>query len=183
MPSQPTPAFLAYVATNVRTRRSALGLSQKALADASDVSLRMIGAIESGSTSVSTATLDRIGVALDATLADLVSDPSQPPAAQIDRLGWVGDRGGQGVLVSSIPARREIETWDWRLEPGDRYDAGADPVGWRVMLIVVEGQLTLELEGEKREILPGAHLFESTRSHAFANASDRPVRFFRHTIC
>jgi transcriptional regulator with XRE-family HTH domain len=100
------------VAENVRRHRVRAGLSQKALAEASGVSLRMIGAIERGATSVSTATLDRIGLALHATLTDLVRDPhSVAMNDAINRVGWEGSRGGKGVLLSSVGARREVETW------------------------------------------------------------------------
>ena len=79
MPSQADRDFLTHVAINVvRSRRQTAGLSQKALAEASGISQRMIGAIEAGATAVSTATLDRIGIVFDATLADLVADPSVP---------------------------------------------------------------------------------------------------------
>ena len=181
MPSQAAPSFLTHVATNVRARRIAAGLSQKGLADASGVSLRMVGGIENGSTSVSTATLDRIGVALDATLSDLVADPSAARSARIDRVGWTGDKGGNGVLRWSIDARREVELWEWRLEPGERYQAGADPGGWHVMLFVVEGRLTLELERETIEVEAGSHVFDSAQTHAFMNAGREPLRFFRCT--
>jgi len=181
LPSQVTASFLTHVATNVRTRRIAAGLSQKALADMSGVSLRMVGGIENGSTSVSTATLDRIGVALDATLSDLVADPSALRSARIDRVGWIGDRGGEGVLRWSVDARREVEIWEWRLEPGERYQAGADPVGWHVMLFVVEGRLTLELEQGTVEVAAASHVFDSARAHAFSNQGREPVRFFRCT--
>ncbi|MDG2527338.1 helix-turn-helix domain-containing protein [Caulobacter endophyticus] len=183
MPSQPTPAFLAHVAANVRARRLAAGLSQTALSKASGVSLRMIGAIEGGSTSVSTATLDRIGLALDATLVDLVQDPALPRSTVVNRLGWRGEHGGEGVLMSSIEARREVETWSWTLQPGERYEAGADPAGWHVQLFVVEGRLTLELADGPVEISADAYLFDSAQPHAFGNRGDRLVRFFRTTIC
>ena len=181
MPSQVTPSFLAHVAANIRARRTAAGLSQKGLAEASGVSLRMLGGIENGATSVSTATLDRIGVALNATLADLVTDPSAPRSARIDRVGWTGDKGGEGTLCWSIDARREVELWEWRLEPGDRYQAGADPAGWHVMLFVVEGVLTLELEAEMIELTATSHVFDSAQVHAFANQGLGKVRFFRCT--
>jgi transcriptional regulator with XRE-family HTH domain len=158
-----------------------MGMSQKALADTSGVSLRMVGGIENGSTSVSTATLDRIGIALAATLADLVTDPSAKPSAQIDRVGWVGENGGEGVLRWSLNVRREVELWEWRLEPGERYQAAADPVGWRVMLFVVEGRLTLELEAGTMEVSAASHVFDSAHTHAFVNLGKEPVRFFRCT--
>jgi transcriptional regulator with XRE-family HTH domain len=181
LPSQVVPAFLTHVAANVRRLRIAAGLSQKGLASASGVSLRMVGGIENGATSVSTATLDRIGVVLDATLSDLVADPSAPRSARIDRVGWTGDSGGEGVLRWSIDTRREVELWEWRLEPGERYQAGADPAGWHVMLFVVEGRLTLELAAETIELAAASHVFDSAQVHAFANLGEEPVRFFRCT--
>ena len=181
MPSQVIPSFLTHVAANVRTRRIAAGLSQKGLADASGVSLRMVGGIENGATSVSTATLDRIGIALDATLADLVTDPSAPHSARIDRVGWNGDKGGEGILRWSIDTRREVELWEWRLEPGERYQAGADPAGWHVMLFVVTGQLTLELGADMIELKAASHVFDSAQTYAFSNLGQEPVRFFRCT--
>lgn len=181
MPSQAAPAFLTHVAANVRARRAEAGLSQKQLAQASGVSLRMIGGIEAGSTSVSTATLDRIGMVLDATLADLVADPAVRRDPVVDRLGWTGENGGQGVLRWSLDARREVEAWEWRLEPGERYQAGADPEGWHVMVFVVEGRLTLELESGPVEVERNGWLFDSAQAHAFANRGSEPVRFFRCT--
>jgi len=181
LPSQVAPSFLTHVASNVRARRTAAGLSQKALAEASGVSLRMVGGIENGATSVSTATLDRIGIALDATLADLVADPSALRGARIDRVGWSGDKGGEGILRWSIDARREVELWEWRLEPSERYQAAADPVGWHVMIFVVQGRLTVELETGMIEVSAGCHVFDSAQTHAFSNRGKEAVRFFRCT--
>lgn len=182
MPTPATPSFLLHVATNVRARRTAAGLSQRALATAAGVSLRMVGGIESGSTSVSTATLDRIGMALNATLSDLVSDPQGARSQTLNRVGWIGDKGGEGVLRASVEARREVELWEWRLEPGERYQAQPDPAGWHVMLFVQAGTLTLELETGPIDIPSGHHLFSSDQPHAFQNRGKAPVRFFRCTI-
>lgn len=155
------------------------------MAEASGVSLRMIGAVESGSTSLSTATLDRIAVALDLTLSDLVAAPLNRKNVAIDRVGWEGDRGGVGVLRWSVDAKREVETWEWTLEPGDRYEAAADPDGWHVMLFVLDGQLTLEIDGidgGRVELSNTAHLFNSSKAHVFTNTGTSVVRFFRSTI-
>jgi transcriptional regulator with XRE-family HTH domain len=182
LPSQATPSFLTHVATNVREGRRRAKLSQKALAEASGVSIRMIGAVESGSTSLSTATLDRIAVALDLTLSDLVAAPLNRKSVVIDRLGWESDRGGVGVLRWSVDAKREVETWEWTLEPGDRYEAAADPEGWHVMLFVLDGQLTLEIDGKSIELSNTAHLLDSSKPHAFTNTGASAVRFFRSTV-
>ena len=164
-------------------RRQAIGLSQKALADASGVSLRMIGAIERGSTSVSTSTLDRLGIALGASLADLVREAGQTARLTVDRLGWTGEKGGRGTLLSSIPARKETETWEWLLQPGDTYSAGADPAGWYVQVIVVEGTLTLKIGDKERQLSNQAWVFQSDATHAFMNQTRARVRFFRITVC
>ena len=181
MPSQADRAFLAHVAINVRQRRLAAGLSQKALAEAAGVSQRMIGAIEAGATSVSTATLDRIGIVFDATLAELVTDPATPGSTIVNRLGWTGEKGGRGTLRWSLDARREVDAWEWRLEPGDRYHASADPAGWHVMIFVVEGTLTVELPDRREEITADGYLLDNGKDHAFANTGSNPVRFFRCT--
>lgn len=182
LPSQSIPEFLAHVAHNVRVRRLAAGLSQRALAEAADMSLRMVGAIENGASSVSTSTLDRLGIALGASLAELVADPRSPLTRQSRRLGWKGKHGGTGTLLSSVRAVREVETWEWRLKPGESYRAGADPQGWQVQLVVVTGVLTLLLDGEERRLSVGAHLFASDRVHAFVNRGKRAALFFRMTI-
>lgn len=183
MPSQSAPAFLTHVAHNVRSLRTAAGLSQKALAEASGVSLRMIGGIENGATSVSTSTLDRIGTVLGASLSDLVADPVAERSVQINRLGWQGKRGGRGVLLTSVAARREVETWEWILAPGERYEAGADPKGWHVQVIVVEGCLSLRLADGEHRLTAEAFVFDSAQAHAFANREETRLRFFRITSC
>lgn len=183
MPSRVAPSFLSHVASNVRNYRSAAGLSQKALADASGVSQRMIGGIERGATNVSTGVLDRIGLVLNATLADLVRDPACAPMIAINRLGWEGRQGGKGVLLTSVGASREVETWEWVLPPGECYQAAADPRGWHVLVVVVEGVLTLELASGSIQIVSNCHLFDSAQKHTFANHGCMPTRFFRSTVC
>jgi transcriptional regulator with XRE-family HTH domain len=181
LPSQVAPDFLTFVAENVRRYRTEAGLSQKALAERSGVSQRMIGAIEAGASTVSTATLDRIGIVFDATLADLVCDPRGPRGRIVDRLGWIGEKGGAGTLRWSLDARREVDAWEWRLEPGDRYEAAADPEGWHVMLFVVEGTLTVEVGDTADTVRADGYLLDNRRPHAFVNRSDAVVRFFRCT--
>lgn len=179
MPSQATPTFLTFVAANVRRYRKAAGLSQKALAQQSGVSQRMIGAIEASASTVSTATLDRICMVLDKTIADLVSDPATPRSRVVDRVGWIGSQGGHGTLRWSLDARREVDAWEWRLQPGDRYEASADPQEWHAMLFVIEGILTLETGGTARELAVGGYLLNNHKDHAFSNRGKSPVRFFR----
>jgi transcriptional regulator with XRE-family HTH domain len=181
LPSLADRDFLQHVATNVRTRRLAAGLSQKALAQAAGLSLRMIGLIEAGATSVSTATLDRIGIVFDATLAELVTDPALAASTVVDRRGWSGPHGGHGTLRWSLNARREVDAWEYRLEPGERYDASADPAGWRVTIFVVEGTLTIEYPDRREQVSANGVLIDNSKDHAMVNEGSEPVRFFRCT--
>lgn len=182
MPSQAIPSFLTHVAANVRQARTRSGMSQRALSEASGISLRMIGAIENGSSSLSTATLDRIAVALDTTLSDLVADPSRQKCAVRDQLGWEGPGGGRAMLRWSVDARHEAETWEWHLAPGESYEAGPDPEGWHVMLFVLKGKLTLDIQDASIELENTAHLFESCHPHRFVNRGRTAVHFFRCTV-
>lgn len=68
-----------------------------------------------------------------------------------------------------------------RIKPGEHCQAAADPEGWGVMLFVVEGELTLEVETDTILIQHDGYLLDSTQPHAFANRSDQIVRFFRCT--
>lgn len=181
MPSLADRAFLQHVATNVRSRRLAAGLSQKGLAKASGLSLRMIGGIEAGTTSVSTANLDRIGIVFNATLAELVTDPALATPTRVDRRGWTGPQGGHGTLRWSLEARREVDAWEWRLEPGERYEASADPANWRVTIFVVEGTLTIEYPDGREQVTADGLLLDNTKDHAMVNEGSQPVRFFRCT--
>lgn len=101
----------------------------------------------------------------------------------VNRLGWTGERGGRGTLLSSIPTCKKAETWEWLLQPGDRYSAGADPVGWHVQLIVVEGTLTLKIGDAERKLSNQVFAFPSDMEHAFSNRTRSKVRFFRVTLC
>ena len=55
---------------------------------------------------------------------------------------------------ASSRASREVELWEWRLEPGEVYPAEADFEGWSEQIYVFEGCLTLVIEarGLKRRL-------------------------------
>jgi quercetin dioxygenase-like cupin family protein len=62
------------------------------------------------------------------------------------------------------------ELWDVRMEPGDGYASEAHPSGTRELLLVIEGELTLELDGVPHRVGAGdAVAFVADRPHAYRN--------------
>lgn len=178
------PNVLEHVSENVRRLRKALGMSQDALASESGVSRRMIVGIEAGDVNVSLATLDRIAEALGVLFPDLVQAPSRPDRSRIEAVAWVGeDPRSRAVLLASAPARREVELWSWALEPGERYASEADAEGWREMVYVIEGELTLELpEGPVTVLAGDFHVFASSQPYAYSNLGTAPLRYLRNVV-
>ena len=177
-------SVLVHVAENVRRLRADSGLSQQALAEASDVSRRMLVGIESGDANVSLNTLDRIAEALGVTFADLVKAPSNPNLHRIEALAWSGRTpGSQGVLLATAPASHDVELWAWTLMPGDRYISAADPAGWHEMFFVIEGRLVVELPKGDCAIEAGDFfVFPSDRDYAYRNDGATPLRFIRNVV-
>ncbi len=144
----------------------------------------MLTLIEKGEANPSLGTLERIGRALGLTLATLVDDkrPGRirliAPEAMLTP--WRSEEGYGRIAVTGPGA---VELWDWRLDPGDRYDAEPDPTGAYEMILVTSGCLTLELAGD-RYSLPTGHAarFPSDRHYAYINENADPVRFTRNTL-
>lgn len=154
------------------------------LADRSGVSRRMLTLIEKGEANPSLGTLERVGRALGLTFAELVGaeGPGQVHVAAPEAMvtPWRSEHGYGRIAVTGPNA---VELWDWRLDPGDRYDAEPDPTGAHEMILVTSGCLTLELASD-RYGLPTGHAvrFPSDRHYAYINESDHPVNFTRNTL-
>ena len=177
-------SVLQHVSQNVRRLRHAADLSQTALSEKSGVSRRMLVAIEAGEKNVSLSTLDRVAEALEVAFSDLIQAPDAPDHSRINELAWAGDvPGSKAVLLAKANARREVELWEMRLEPGDRYSPEPDPDGWSVQLFVYEGALTLVLDGEEKTVAAGEfYMFASRQSHGYRNDGDVAVCFVRTVV-
>jgi DNA-binding XRE family transcriptional regulator/quercetin dioxygenase-like cupin family protein len=168
--------LLRIVSQNVLRKRHDLKWSQQDLAERSAVSRRMIGLIEGGESNVSLATLGHIAAAFRITFSELLSDPASGdgPGAPVSGKGlrlWQGRRPGTKVdLLQSLPASRTVELWKWTIAPGDRYQGEPDLAGYREMVYVIRGELTLETEAETHVLCAGEFIaFASDRPYAFAN--------------
>ncbi|CRM29597.1 MULTISPECIES: helix-turn-helix domain-containing protein [Pseudomonas] len=177
-------SVLQHVSQNVRRLRHAADLSQTALAEKSGVSRRMLVAIEAGEKNVSLSTLDRVAEALEVAFSDLIQAPDAGDHSRINELAWAGDiPGSKAVLLAKATARREVELWEMRLEPGDRYRPEPDPQGWSVQVFVFEGCLTLTLDGTSKHIAAGEFfMFSSDQTHVYCNDGVVAVRFVRNVV-
>lgn len=182
--SQRAPV-LQHVSQNVRRLRNSAGLSQTALAEKSGVSRRMLVAIEAGEKNVSLATLDRVAEALEVAFSDLIQAPEQADHSRINELAWAGMPGSKAVLLAKALAKREVELWEFCLEPGDVYASEADPEGWSEQVYVVEGHLTIGFAEHEpsRQVGPGEFfMFPSNQPHSYRNEGEVTLRFVRNVV-
>lgn len=177
-------SVLQHVSLNVRRLRHAAGLSQSVLAQQSDVSRRMLVAIEAGEKNVSLGTLDRVAAALGVAFSDLIQAPEVHDSSRINELAWAGSiPGSTAVLLAKAVATREVELWEWRLEAGEVYQSQCDAQGWSEQLYVFEGCLTLVLGEVERRIESGEFfMFASHVPHAYRNDGPLATRFVRNVV-
>ena len=175
---------LQHVSQNVRRLRNALDMSQTGMAEKCGVSRRMLVAIEAGEKNVSLATLDRVAEALEVAFSDLIQAPDHRDSSRINEVAWAGSiPGSRAVLLAKATARREVELWEFSLEPGESYVSEADPDGWSEQVYVVEGHLTVNLPEQIHHVAPGGFfLFVSNQAHSYENQGEEGVRFVRNVV-
>ncbi|WP_407316797.1 helix-turn-helix domain-containing protein [Pseudomonas sp. nanlin1] len=177
-------SVLRHVSQNVRRLRLAAQLSQSQLCEKSGVSRRMLVAIEAGERNVSLTTLDRLADVLNVAFSELVQAPEQPDRTRINELAWAGAiAGSRAVLLASAAASREVELWEWRLEPGEEYCSQADAQGWSEQLYVFEGALTVQLAEQRRVLGPGDFfVYPSDQPYSYRNDGACAARFVRNVV-
>lgn len=182
--SEQRPDVLVHVAANVRRLRAAAGLSQAALAEAAQVSRRMLVSVEKGDVNISLNTLDRLAAALDVVFHALVAPPEADAATRIDEVAWAGRApDSQARLLASQSAHGQVELWSWTLAPGEVYASDADPAGWSNMIVVSGGALTVTLGAERFVIEAGDfRVFPSDRPHRYANEGSVLLHFVRNVV-
>ncbi|MGH3479219.1 MAG: helix-turn-helix domain-containing protein [Nocardioidaceae bacterium] len=166
----------------VRTERHARSWTLEQLAEQAGVSRRMLVNIEQGATNPSIATLLRISDALGVGLPALVAPP-EPSLVQVtrrdDRVAlWSSSSGGRAMLAAGTEPPDVVELWDWILGPGDQHRSDAHSRGTRELMLLLDGEITLEIEGQPYDLNAGDSVsFPGDLAHGYRNASDQPARF------
>ncbi|HEY5168809.1 MAG TPA: XRE family transcriptional regulator [Thermoleophilia bacterium] len=175
------------LARNLRRLRGERALTLEELARRASISRSMLIQIEQKRVNPTLATLVRIAQALDVGLAELVELGSRRRVRVIARDDvaelWTSPGGGSGRLLVGSDQLDHIEFWDWRLEPGDVHEAEAHLPGTAEILHVLEGGLTLEVDGETHAAADGESVvFSADADHSYGNQGPRPLRVFMIVI-
>lgn len=174
-------ALTAAVAGHVRALRTARGWSLDELAGRSGVSKGMLVQIEAARTNPSVGTLVRIADAFGVTIARLL-EPAEERTVRISDAEsapqlWRGDEGGFGRLLRGMNDPSFVELWEWRFAPGERHTSENHMPGTREVLHVIEGTLTLTVDGVDHEVATGQTIdFLADRAHTYRNDGSTHVR-------
>lgn len=177
-----TTALATAIGARVRQERQSRGWTLDQLAEAADVSRRMVVNVEQGAANPSVGTLLRISDALGVGLPALVESP-HPRPVKVTRRGegaalWSSASGGQGVLVAGTESPDVVELWDWTLGPGDHHGSEAHTPGTMELLQVQEGAVVVEIAGQSITLDAGdAVSFPGSVAHSYANPGMEPARF------
>jgi transcriptional regulator with XRE-family HTH domain len=175
-------AVAAAVARNTRRLRTARGWSLDRLATRSGVSKGMLVHLEQARTNPSLGTLCKVAETLGVSLAVLV-ELHEAPAVQIVQPHetvelWSGLDGSSGTLLAGSDEHDHLELWRWALAPGDCHRSDPHAEGTREMVHVLDGTLTLEVEGAAHDVATGgAAVYHADRAHAYRNDRQVPARF------
>jgi transcriptional regulator with XRE-family HTH domain len=159
------------VAGNLRRLRTASGLSLAALAAASGVAKGTISELERGRGNPTVETLFALAYALEATLADLVSDPPQDDAQvvrAVDRPFVPGSPLDARLLHRSQHSDRVLEVYELLVHPQAEQRAKAHRPGVREHVYLVHGDLQVGPVGTTLSLTAGdyAH-YKADTDHVY----------------
>lgn len=181
-------SLIALVGGTIKKLRTAQRISVTDLAKRSEVSRRMLTAIEAGTANASLVTLDKIARALGVEFSSLVRTRADSPVellhADEASTVWQGTKeGSRGRVFTTTKSQGPAEMWDWTLAPGDRYDAEPDPAGSEEILAVVNGTLALSVDGTSYSVGKGGVARIATdRTYSYINSSAETVSFVRIVV-
>ncbi|MDC7335240.1 helix-turn-helix domain-containing protein [Streptomyces lydicus] len=178
--SSATQQFVTRIGGRIRALRKQRGWSVQQLAEASEVSRRMLTQIELGQANPSLATVDRVARALNTDFAALALPEGDATGAEVEgTVAWQAPDGSQALLLGATHEPR-AELWRWTLAPGGRYDAEPDRPGAQEIHHVLSGRLTLALQAGPQVLVPGqSAVIASDQEYAYLNEDAEPVVFVR----
>jgi transcriptional regulator with XRE-family HTH domain len=175
-------ADFGVVGSRVRALRESMGLSLRDLAERSGVSAPMLSQVERGETSPTLAIAGRIAAGLDLTLSQLLRLDEDGHVVVVRRgQGRKRRRSGHRVeeLTPPLPGQRADVSLH-RLVPGGATGGADDPPihepGSRETAVVLEGTVTLAVDGERHELRAGDSVtFDADLPHHFENNGAQQV--------
>lgn len=172
------PALDQLIARNLRDLRKQRGWSLDDLARMMNVSRSLLGQIELGNSAPSVAVVWKIARAFDVPFATMLATANNAATsvmrkATAKRLVSPDGRFSSRALFP-FEQRAPVEFYELRLGPHSREDAEAHAAGTRENLVVISGQLELEVGAERYSLDEGdAIVFAADVGHAYINRGSR----------
>jgi transcriptional regulator with XRE-family HTH domain len=172
------------VGPRIRALREALGLSLRDLAERTGVSAPMLSQVERGETSPTLAVAAKIAGGLELSLSQLLR-LDEDGHVVVTRSGERRRRSRRGhtleELTPPLPGQRadvSLHTLAPNAATGGPDDPPLHEPGSRETTVVLEGELTLFVDGERRELREGDSVtFDADLPHHFENESGARTRF------
>ncbi len=167
------------VGRRIRELREARGLSLRALAELSGLSVNAVSLIERGQSSPTVSTLHRLADALGVRIIDLFA-PREEAKVVFVRAGERGRTETPGVLVESLAAGlagQRLQPFLVTLEPGA--GSGSEPIthGGQEFVLGLSGRADYTVDGQVHAVGEGdALLFEASLPHSWCNVTWEPAR-------
>ncbi|MEQ8398463.1 XRE family transcriptional regulator [Thalassobaculum sp.] len=169
---------LRAIGNRVRALRKGRGDTLANLAARADLSVSMLSAVERGEKAATVLVLHRIAGALGSTIARLVEDetPVRATVLRHDRQIVIpGEGGWTRRIVSPVVPGIEFEMMQTTLPPGvNAGEYGPHQADSQEYLLVLEGELTLTLDGTEHRLAAGDAIHHDGQCrHGYRN--DGPV--------
>ena len=175
-----TEEHLAELGGRIRALRAEQGLTLQMIAERTGLSSSMVSMVERGRTSPSIGTLIAISSALGVHMADLFELDVDGPRDVVQRAAdhqVVETANGVLRRLVQVDPRRGLELVVNEYEPGTASAVQVTHHGGYEYGFVLEGTLTVELQGAAHRLEPGDSIaFESTRPHRIVNEGRRRAR-------
>jgi transcriptional regulator with XRE-family HTH domain len=175
-----TEDAIALIGTRIRDLRTMKGMPLRALADRTGLSMSMLSLVERGKASPSIGTLIAICSALDVHMADLLAPVNlvrQSPVSRAEEQPVVQTQPGVDRRILRDDRVNGVEIAINQYAP----DTGSAPMpihheGFEYG-VVLEGQLTVELDGTVHTLKPGDLIsYDSAKNHRIRNDGPRKAR-------
>jgi transcriptional regulator with XRE-family HTH domain len=181
-PSEPTGAptsaaldterMIRRVGFQIRRLRNDRGLTLQDVADRTGVSVSMLSMLERGVAGASISTLVAVASALGVHMSDLFEQEAEPHSPVRKREDQIEVQTAAGVLrrVAHNDSGHGLEMVVNEYAPGTASGARAVHHSGTEFGLVLDGELTVELEGVRHALRPGDSItYRSTQPHLIRN--------------
>lgn len=169
------------IGKNLQDIRKARGLSLDAVAELSGVSKGMLGQIERGESNPTISVLWKIVNGLRISFATLMEDssPQVTVVAMEETTPLVEEEGSYRAFpIFPFEQDRGFEVYSVLIEPGCSHESEAHYEGVEEFIMVMDGELRVEVGGESYTLKPTlAMRFSADQPHTYTNDTDKTIRY------